>query len=241
MKVCYTLTDEGTWDYTATLLESRSSHSSWASPSGLILLGGAYGSSSTSSEKIGEDGTSRYSFKLKYRNGAAGCAINLGSSVITTGGGSTDTRRVTEYNEAGWVRDLPPLRTGRGRHGCSYFVNDKGTKTFLVTGGLTPMPDARGGVEALSSTEVLEEAGKTWVSSGELPSARLDLRGATIDNRILMTGGQPDNLDTYIQYDDILEYVPRTGQWKEVAKMKKARINHAVSTINFSEVAQFCK
>ena len=40
----------------------------------------------------------------------------------------------------------------------------------------------------LASTEVLEEDGKTWVSSGELLPARYGLRGVNIDNRVLMTG-----------------------------------------------------
>ena len=34
-------------------------------------------------------------------------------------------------------------------------------------------------------------------------------------------------------YDDILEFDPLTGEWKEVAKMMKARGYHAVSVINF--------
>ena len=56
----------------------------------------------------------------------------MGSSLIITGGGyPTATNIVTEYNEAGWVRDLPPLLTARWRHGCSYFVNDKGTKVDI--------------------------------------------------------------------------------------------------------------
>jgi len=65
---CLSLTEEGTWNKTATLLEERVDHSSWASPSGIILLGGRGYSSSSSrtSEKIGEDGTSRYSFQLNY-------------------------------------------------------------------------------------------------------------------------------------------------------------------------------
>ena len=66
-----------------------------------------------------------------YSNGAAGCAINLGSSVITTGGGSTDTRRVTEYDEAGWVSDLPDLLQERIYHGCAYYNNDAGTKVKI--------------------------------------------------------------------------------------------------------------
>ena len=39
-------------------------YSSWASPSGMILLGGLFSRRTT--EKIGEDGTSTYSFELKY-------------------------------------------------------------------------------------------------------------------------------------------------------------------------------
>ena len=55
------------------------------------------------------------------------CAINLGSSVLITGGWRTlDT--VSQYNEAGWVRDLPDLLQGRQNHGCSYFDNNEGTQ-----------------------------------------------------------------------------------------------------------------
>ena len=33
--------------------------------------------------------------------------------------------------------------------------------------------------------------------------------------------------------DDILEFDPLTGQWKEVDKMMKHRVVHAVAVINF--------
>ena len=46
------------------ILIIRFEHASWASPSGLMLLGGQY--SSTRTEKIQEDGTSTNSFELKY-------------------------------------------------------------------------------------------------------------------------------------------------------------------------------
>ena len=47
--------------------------------------------------------------------------------------------------------------------------------------------DASG--DNLASTEVLEEAGKTWqISWGELLPARYGLKGVNIDNRVLMTG-----------------------------------------------------
>ena len=34
-------------------------------------------------------------------------------------------------------------------------------------------------------------------------------------------------------YDDILEFDPLTGQWKEVDKMMKHRVGHAVAVIDF--------
>ena len=106
--------------------------------------------------------------------------------------------RVSEYNEAGYVRDLPPLKQGRDNHGCSYFDNDEGTKvdmdiqqtlilsshnfqTLLVTGGWT-------GNEELSSTELLVGTASAWIFTGELPSLRYGILGANIDNKILMTG-----------------------------------------------------
>ena len=46
------------------ILIIRYDHCSWASPSGLVLLGGD--SSPRTTEKIQEDGTSSYSFTLKY-------------------------------------------------------------------------------------------------------------------------------------------------------------------------------
>ena len=42
---------------------------------------------------------------------------------------------------------------------------------------------------SLSSTELLVETAKAWVFTGKLPSPRHGLRGANIDNRVLMTGG----------------------------------------------------
>ena len=46
------------------ILNIRYGHSSWASPSGTILMGGE-GSQKTT-EKIQQNGTSSYSFELKY-------------------------------------------------------------------------------------------------------------------------------------------------------------------------------
>ena len=40
----------------------------------------------------------------------------------------------------------------------------------------------------LSSTELLVSLASAWVFAGELPSPRFGLRGANIDNKVLMTG-----------------------------------------------------
>ena len=62
------------------------------------------------------------------------CAINLGSTVIITGGIVMDNypngklNAVHQYNESGYMGDLPPLLSARSSHACSFFVNDAGIK-----------------------------------------------------------------------------------------------------------------
>ena len=54
-------------------------------------------------------------------------------------------------------------------------------QTYIVSGG--------NGISGwLSSTELLVETGSAWVLTGELPFPRHGLRGANIDNKVLMTG-----------------------------------------------------
>ena len=60
-------------------------------------------------------------------------------------------------------------------------------QTYIVAGGYT-------GSDDLSSTEVLVETGSAWTLTGELPSPRYGLRGANIDNKIVMTGNCAHNL-----------------------------------------------
>jgi len=143
---------------------------------------------------------------------------------------------VSEYNQEGWVRVLPSLQQGRYGHGCSYFVSDDGTKTLLVTGGYSDGT-------YFSSTELLHDGSSSWAYSGELPSPREKIRGTNINNKVLMTGGFYDGT----RYADILEFSPptdptnpRTGQWKLVANMTRPKALHAVSVIDYSQVAQFC-
>ena len=60
---------------------------------------------------------------------------------------------------------------------------------MLVTGGF--------GSDYLSSTELLVGTASAWVFTGELPSRRSGLRGANIENKVLMTGNKI--------YNDILD------------------------------------
>ena len=96
-------------------------------------------------------------------------------------------------------------------------------QTILVSGGL--MNNVH-----LSSTELLLETGSAWVTARDLPSPRASLRGANIDNKILMTGGE-DNFSNTL--NEILEFDPLTGQWKLVDRMIQARAYQAVSVVNF--------
>ena len=114
-------------------------------------------------------------------------------------GGAYSSNRVSEYSESGFTRDLPQLLQERWGHGCSYFENEEGTKvdidsnscgviifqTLLVTGGLTYLFGY-----SLSSTELLVENSAKWIYSGELPTPRYGLRGANIDQRVIMTGNK---------------------------------------------------
>ena len=65
------------------------------------------------------------------------CAINLGSTVVITGNDHNsdgdDEKVVTEYNEDGFMRELPHLLVGRYNHACAYFVNDQRTKVVIDT------------------------------------------------------------------------------------------------------------
>ena len=113
----------------------------WETESGLYIIGGWNGGEKTS-EKILADGSVEEGFALKYSTSWS-CAIpdrytdSASVEVIITGGvadhTTTDTlyTRVSLYNEAGWVRDLAPLGTGRRAHACtSYILGGKKVKVI---------------------------------------------------------------------------------------------------------------
>ena len=59
------------------------------------------------------------------------CAIDMGDSVILTGG-SYSLNKVTKLRIDGSYTELPELNTGRQSHGCASYVDEYGNKVTLV-------------------------------------------------------------------------------------------------------------
>ena len=118
-----------------TLMERRFSHISWASPEGLLLMGGAGSKLTTEFVPLDPEEEGRMGFPLTNPLQDA-CAITFEDSVITTGmqvgwpglasyysatGGFYSQRMVTMYNITGDSWELPGLNIGRWNHGCSWY------------------------------------------------------------------------------------------------------------------------
>merc|ERR1719342_980004 len=218
--------EDGSWTtLTDNLVEKREYHSSWVSPDGDILVIGGSGSFTTT-EIVYQNGTSIRSFDLKYDTKLA-CSIELPEMFILTGGEYTETT-VSRYSTSGWMEDLPELNEGRRSHGCGYFYNDDMQRVFLVAGGYS----------SISSSETLVEGGQAWNFQNPLPSGRRGLRGISLPNTVIMTGGYYYDGD-YHYYDDVLMFVPETTDWKKIGSMKTARSYHAASLVKMEEVINF--
>merc|ERR1719342_744003 len=181
--------ESGSWTtLTDNLVEERYSHSSWVNPDGDILLIGGSGSLTTS-EIVYQDGTSIRSFDLKYDIKNA-CSIGLPEMFILTGGEYTGAT-VSRYTSSGWMEDLPELNEWRDSHGCGYFYNDDMQRVFLVAGGeMREFHDVR------SSTETLVEGGQAWNFQNPLPSGRVGVRGISLPDTVIMTGGRDSDGST---------------------------------------------
>ena len=62
----------------------------------------------------------------------AACSIDMGQSVVITGGYNTK-RTVTEYKEDGDHAEMPPLITGRYNHGCSSFMDSDNNMVRIIS------------------------------------------------------------------------------------------------------------
>jgi len=136
-------------------------------------------------------------------------------------GGSYTLTTVSRYSTSGWMEDLPELNEGRLGHGCGYFYNDDMQRVFLVAGGFD-------GSSYISSTETLVEGGLAWNFQQPLPIGRTGLRGISLPNTVIMTGGRYCNNGCQ-SYDDVLMFVPETSDWKKIGSMRTGRYWHGAS------------
>ena len=132
-------------------------------------------------------------------------------------------------------------------------------QVLLVTGGRVSYSNT------LDSTEILLPSATSWSYSGALPSPRNMLRGATLDNKVVMigtnsytlifichslfykyynsllnAGGQYWDGSTSTFYEDVLEYDVESGVWRTMGTMTLKRSYHAVSVINFNSIQDYC-
>ena len=114
------------------------------------------------------------------------------------------------------------------------------TQTYLVTGGYNSVSGE------FDSTELLHKDASQWVSSKPLPSARERLRGATLGNKLIMTGEMiNDGVQVFNIYwqllggqtggnslDEILEWDATNEEWKQMGNMKQPRRDHGMAVVD---------
>ena len=128
--------------------------------------------------------------------------------MVVTGGDNYqragNISRVSRYNLAGWVEDLPNLVTGRASHGCSSFImNDIKVsykcclnsrraiyvdlrQAYIVAGGYYTNDDWS--TTYTASTEMYIVGSSEWRVMAPLPVAVARLAGVTLSNTVYMTG-----------------------------------------------------
>ena len=131
-------------------------------------------------------------------------------------------------------------------------------QVYLVTGGVNSNDNI------LDSTELLLPSTTSWtkINSAALPSPRNFLRGATLDNKVVVTGTNIDTLiiirhNLFCKYynlllnaggldssseilDDVLEYDEESEVWIKIGTMSLKRMEHAVSVINYNSIKDYC-
>ena len=112
-------------------------------------------------------------------------------------------KTVTRYSRTGDSETLPHLNVARWDHACGSYLTDEGDtvrliliisksqivvmQVLLVTGGVK-YQRVQAHVDYLDSTEVLEDMAGTWRLTDPLPSARSELKAATVENNIFVFG-----------------------------------------------------
>jgi len=217
---------EGQWKTNNwSLLYRRDGHTLWKRSDGIQLLGGRPFPLGNTSEVVTSSGSHK-GFDLKYDTLDA-CAIPVEDFVIITGGARTKTI-VTKYDMLGNDEDLPNLNVGRRSHGCGKFYSDN-ELIYLVVGGFGDNSNY------LASTEILRTSQSDWVTlvGGDLPTPRFGLMAISINNSIILTGGEDDS-ESYLT--DILAFEAENLKWKKIGNMKYGRSKHSITTLSSAQV-----
>jgi len=203
----------------------------------MIIMGGE--KSAWVSEEVNEtpEWSTTSSIELKYATWKA-CSISLDDEVVITGGRNFPKAltRVSRYDRDGVMRNMPSLNQGRYEHACaSYFT--LGEQVLMVTGGIREDRNHEEGENIiLDSTELLKLAsGIAWqeVTSARLPRPMNGMRVETVDNRVLLFGGER-RIAHGGASADILEYTDDDG-WRKIGTMKNERKDHATSKVDFED------
>ena len=96
------------------------------------------------------------------------------------------------------------------------------------------------GGEFLSSSETVTYSSDTmgpWtLHPSSLTPARYGLKASRIGNMVYVSGGY----DVDVTYSDILTWDPEHSSWSQVGAMAVARYDHAVTTVNYNVISQYC-
>jgi len=221
---------EGEWKIGyATLTCQRTKHTSWVTCDGkMVQLGG--GNCFT-----GETVPSSTKFNLPYRQAKRNaCLIDIGGSVIVTGGQSSEDV-VEKYNKDTFEKEaLPSLKTGRYTHGCGSYKDNEGNTILVVAGG------ADANYDDVKTTEVLKLGDTEWKAAAELP---YNLRAmASISwaktNSVFLIGGHSETTPREPKKAEILAFDGET--WKEIAKLSSGRSHSAVTQVVAEDYKDFC-
>jgi len=216
----------GHWITSHHLLQLRYNHVSWASKEGIILMGGD--SSSQTTELLQQDGTTVPGFSLKYMSERS-CTIaeQDTNTVIVTGGHDVWTM-VTRYSADGSSEVFPPLNEGRDNHACGSYLDKSGTRVLIVTGGYYEY--------FISSTEVLVGSASTWTTVNPFPFALVGMRGVTVNNMFYVLGGTTDGGSG----TKSAVYGWTGSEWEMTTNMMEKRSFHAVASVNWDEIKEYC-
>ena len=140
------------------------------------------------------------------------------------------------------------MNHGRWFHGCGNFTNSDGDNVLLVAGGYDDH-------NTLDSCEILVDNAQRWISISPLLMPIKFHVGASLNNRVFMTGTNenmkntnPVNLhkggyadtETGEHLKSIFEYNHGQDLWTVVGEMMTPRDGHAVSVLSLDSYWKFC-